>query len=302
MTFDPTIALLNHSCNPNAAIVFDRNVASVRSIRDISAGEQVTISYVDNTHKRAIRRKELREKYFFDCRCEGCEPPDNKFGERDCWVCEKTDCRGLIPEPMLNDNFICPTCHSTQSVSLSDLRNLENKAVSVFLVTSSVSGSRRDIPPQLNRATHLNEIVLPTLASLTTCPSWHPLRQPAPSLRREVYHLALDTRNFEAAYHHSNTLSTPPLLNIHPEPFHPLKTVAVLTTSSLIALLGAEQNSVDYCLRAWELLKVCWELCKGSHGEGSQFARWVAAKRGEVETFLSMGGEDVRRRMRLQGS
>src|SRR5579871_4331706 len=82
MTFDPTLALLNHSCNPNAAIVFDRNIACLRSIRDIKSGEQITISYIDNTYKRATRRRQLREQYFFECHCEGCEPPDNKFTGR----------------------------------------------------------------------------------------------------------------------------------------------------------------------------------------------------------------------------
>jgi SET and MYND domain-containing protein len=51
LTFDPALALLNHSCNPNAAIVFDRNIASLRSIRDIAEAEQITISYIDNTFK-----------------------------------------------------------------------------------------------------------------------------------------------------------------------------------------------------------------------------------------------------------
>jgi hypothetical protein len=288
---------MNHSCNPNAAIVFDRNIISVRSIRDISAGEQVTISYVDNTYNRATRRGILRDHYFFHCQCEGCEPPDNKFPERDSWVCDNTDCRGLIPEPTLNDSFICPTCHSTQSISREDLLSLETNALSVLRQTS---GPPRKIPPNLNVATHLNEIVLPTLASLTTCPSWPPTRQPAVALRREIYHLALDTGNFEAAYHHSNTLSSEPLINRHPEPFHPLKTVAVFATASLIALLAAQEHSEDYLLRTWKLLKVDWELCKGSHGEGSEFARRIAAKREEVETFLAMGGEDVRTRMRLE--
>ena len=55
---------------------------------------------------------------------------------------------------------------------------------------------------------------------------------------------------------------------------------------------------MDYLKRAWELLKVTWGLCKGSHGEGSEFAKRVAAKRGEVEMDLSLGGEDIRRWMR----
>jgi hypothetical protein len=75
--------------------------------------------------------------------------------------------------------------------------------------------------------------------------------------------------------------------------------VGVFTTASLIALLAAQDNNVEYLKRAWELLRECWGLCRGSHGEGSEFGRRVAEKRGEVEVDLSMGGEDLRRWMRM---
>lgn len=286
LTFDPTIALLNHSCNPNAAIVCDGNVASIRSIRDIGESEQVTISYIDNTYKRATRRQQLREQYYFECKCSGCEPPDNKFTGRDSFICEK--CKALIPEPLLKGRFVCPKCHTTQSASLDSIRNLEVKA---FSALDSISN-----PPSIAL---INDILLPALSSLTTCQSWPPIRQPAPSLRREIAHLALSSQNFEAAFYHSNVLSSPPLLDLHPDPYHPLRTVQVFTTASLLALLASQENSVEYLKRAWELLKVSWELCKGSHGEGSNFAKIIAGKRGEVEIDLSMGGEELRRWMRM---
>ena len=56
---------------------------------------------------------------------------------------------------------------------------------------------------------------------------------------------------------------------------------------------------MEYLKRAWELLKFSWGLCKGSHGEESNFAKNIARKRGEVEMDLSMGGEDLRRWMRM---
>jgi hypothetical protein len=73
----------------------------------------------------------------------------------------------------------------------------------------------------------------------------------------------------------------------------------VFTTASLIALLAAQENNVEYLKRAWELLRECWGLVRGSHGEESDFAKQVATKRGEVEVDLSMGGEDLRRWMRM---
>ena len=290
MTFDPTLALLNHSCSPNAAIVFDRNIACLRSIRDIKRDEQITISYVDNTYKRATRRQELRDQYFFECHCTGCEPLNSQFTGRDSWTCEIDSCKSLIPEPLLQGDFQCPKCKTSQSTSIDTLRSLETKALSVLESTSS--------SPQ-NPSILLNQILLPTLQSLTSCPSWPAIRQPAPALRHRIYTVALSAGNLEAAYHHANTLSSPPLLELHPEPFHPLRTVGVFTTASLLATLAAQQGSVDYLKRSWELLRLAWGLCRGSHGEGSEFAKRIARKRGEVEQDLSMGGEDIRNWMRM---
>jgi hypothetical protein len=73
----------------------------------------------------------------------------------------------------------------------------------------------------------------------------------------------------------------------------------VFTTATLIALLAAQENNVEYLKRAWELVRESWVLVGGSHGEGSEFGKRIAAKRGEVETDLSMGGEDLRRWMRM---
>lgn len=288
MTFDSTIALLNHSCNPNAAIVFDQNFASIRSIKDIARNEQVTIAYVDTTLKRARRRQELREQYFFECHCPGCEPPDNEFTGRDSWVCENQKCQALIAEPLLRGKLTCLKCHTKQTASLDALRSLEAKAFSVL-----------ESPPSQNLRTLMNDYLLPTLASLNSCPSWPPIRQPAPALRRQIFQLSLDDQLFDAAYHHANALSSIPLINIYPEPYHPLKTVMIFTSASLMALLAAQENNVDYLKRAWELLKAAWELCKGTHGEKSQFGKRIAVKRAEVEADLAMGGENIRQWMRM---
>jgi hypothetical protein len=289
MTFDPTIALLNHSCNPNAAVVFDGNIVMIRSIRNIARGEQITTSYIDNTHKRATRRKQLRDQYFFECKCSGCEPPDQQFTGRDSFQCEKEDCKALIPEPLVEGNFVCLKCSTKQSTSINELRTLETKALSVLESSLSSTTSLRSL---------LNDTLLPTLATLTSCPSWPAIRQPAPALRKHISLLALEAQNFEAAYHHSNVLSQKPLLDVHAEPFHPLRTIQIFTTASLLQLLAAQENDVDYLKRAWEMLRLTWGLCRGSHGEGTRFTNLVAMKRKDVEMDLAMGGEDLRQWMR----
>lgn len=68
---------INHSCQPNCEIVFphSNHVLQVVALRDIAAGEEVTISYLDEcmlTSSRHSRQKELKANYIFVCECERC--------------------------------------------------------------------------------------------------------------------------------------------------------------------------------------------------------------------------------------
>lgn len=72
-----TQSAANHSCLPNAEIVYRHNnsTLSLRALRDIEAGEEICISYVDEctlSSSRHSRQKELRENYLFNCNCPKC--------------------------------------------------------------------------------------------------------------------------------------------------------------------------------------------------------------------------------------
>lgn len=68
----PIAALFNHSCRPNAVVMFEGALASIHAIEDIEPDTEITISYVDAAHSRNYRQKSLQEKYFFNCTCERC--------------------------------------------------------------------------------------------------------------------------------------------------------------------------------------------------------------------------------------
>ncbi|CAE7472439.1 ASHR1 [Symbiodinium natans] len=73
---DPVAALLNHSCKPNAAMVWNIPVEgrthSVKCIRALTAGEEVLISYVDPGRPWWIRQPTLKATYGFICDCAVC--------------------------------------------------------------------------------------------------------------------------------------------------------------------------------------------------------------------------------------
>ncbi|KAM0330055.1 hypothetical protein ACHAQA_004226 [Verticillium albo-atrum] len=69
---DTTLAMVNHSCVPNAVVAFSGRRAFLRALREIEEGEEIEISYIDYTQSLEHRRKAL-ELYFFECVCPRCK-------------------------------------------------------------------------------------------------------------------------------------------------------------------------------------------------------------------------------------
>ncbi|GAB5583340.1 histone-lysine N-methyltransferase SMYD3 isoform X3 [Prionailurus iriomotensis] len=72
----PSMSLLNHSCDPNCSIVFNGPHLLLRAVRDIEAGEELTICYLDMLMTSEERRKQLRDQYCFECDCIRCQTQD----------------------------------------------------------------------------------------------------------------------------------------------------------------------------------------------------------------------------------
>jgi SET and MYND domain-containing protein len=76
-------SMLNHSCQPSLDVAFPRNNASLALVaaRDVAAGEQLTISYVDAGQGVAARRAALQWGYGFACACPRCVEEGREGGE-----------------------------------------------------------------------------------------------------------------------------------------------------------------------------------------------------------------------------
>jgi deoxyinosine 3'endonuclease (endonuclease V) len=67
----------NHSCDPNAEIVFsDSNLASLRLLRSVKAGEELCVSYIDEELESAAERRAALADYGFVCSCSRCVEED----------------------------------------------------------------------------------------------------------------------------------------------------------------------------------------------------------------------------------
>lgn len=79
LCYEPTLALANHSCAPNAFILFDGRCVSLKALNPIKKDDDIFISYVDATQSRDTRRAELRDIYFFDCNCRKCTDDESPY-------------------------------------------------------------------------------------------------------------------------------------------------------------------------------------------------------------------------------
>ncbi|OJJ50549.1 hypothetical protein ASPZODRAFT_162510 [Penicilliopsis zonata CBS 506.65] len=93
------LAHINHACQPNAHITVVKEktedgtgfqyVAVVRAITDIAVGEEITVSYMFVHRGIAERRREISERFCFECLCRRCTNPNPRF-ERFAHAFEQT--------------------------------------------------------------------------------------------------------------------------------------------------------------------------------------------------------------------
>ncbi|KAK3020339.1 hypothetical protein RJ639_045323 [Escallonia herrerae] len=63
----------NHDCDPNAHILWIENVdARLKALRDIEAGEELRICYIDASMGTDARQAILSKGFCFQCRCHRC--------------------------------------------------------------------------------------------------------------------------------------------------------------------------------------------------------------------------------------
>ncbi|XP_066533335.1 N-lysine methyltransferase SMYD2-B-like [Hoplias malabaricus] len=69
----PDVALMNHSCCPNAIVTYKGTLAEVRAVQDVAQGDEIYTSYIDLLYPTEDRIERLRESYYFSCDCKECK-------------------------------------------------------------------------------------------------------------------------------------------------------------------------------------------------------------------------------------
>lgn len=117
--------LINHHCLPNLLQTFEYGVVgqfsslrlTVCAVHGIAAEEELTLSYIDNTMPRRLRRERLSQDYGFVCRCSACgQDGDNQYDDLHVtgYKCpqHKTCPNGIL---RFSNHHQPPQCHICQT-------------------------------------------------------------------------------------------------------------------------------------------------------------------------------------------
>lgn len=69
----PLAAMLNHSCVSNATRTYCNELMIVHASKNIAAGSEIVWSYIPPTQPFADRRRALKARHGFICKCEKCQ-------------------------------------------------------------------------------------------------------------------------------------------------------------------------------------------------------------------------------------
>ena len=210
---DPLACTANHSCDPNAVVVFEGTAFSFRALKPIQKDEEIFTSYVDNTNPFATRQRELKDRYYFTCQCTKCTKGPTL--REDAWAKPasalsaewKEMCRSFAAN------------NRTESAPGSDedsklLAALQSLAIS-YLDKGHYASDPSAAIPHYTAGLRL-------CASSTMFPA---ARQPYPTLRHELMLALFHLGQYTTAWQHAlkTYFDVDPIL--YPQPHHPLRVV-----------------------------------------------------------------------------
>jgi hypothetical protein len=296
LCFEPTLALANHSCNPNAIVVFDGRSVALRELGAIEKGEQIFISYITATEDLDSRQHDLKQRYFFDCQCEKCLKDESPYA---------TFLR-YVPKGEGRIDSLCNSKHlvinARNLLASCDDPNDPNVAkICDHLIMSKFSADHTAKERLLKQGA--NEC-----APEKTLYALHPL----PKIMHELYLNYVDT----ASYVNALVLLLFLFLNCdiynYPEPHHPVRVIRLFTIAKLLkylsslspeefqSLTGGTNDGVELrrTIEGINLIDsfhavmiLVWEQGSRSHGKESRFMREVEAELRDVEEVQRLRGE-----------
>ena len=279
---DPMLGHFNHSCDPNAYIIMDGAEVNVRSLRPIKKDEEIFISYIDTTNPYYRRQHELKQRWFFTCKCTKCQKGATLAEDK--WAINPND----LPKEMqevaaMMDNtegFTKDPANYVGSTKVEKyVASIQGKAFAEYEATQRASPEQR------------NQILVNGMRLCHQSGLWPVYRQPFAALRDELIVNLLETGNYAVAWAQcaKRYKHTQPVL--YPVPFHPVRVVQTWQMAMLAAYFAGEEDGIsapgaNMGLIAMMLTKQVLDASVLSHGPNSAFTKSVNGKAEEMSDAL----------------
>lgn len=252
----PVISIINHSCSPNAVLVFEGRRAVVRAVELIPQGTEVFITYVETAESTAARQKALKEQYFFTCSCPCCkkgvylEVQESAILEG--YRCKADKCNGFLLRDSDDKGFVCQTCGLVRSKEeilkiSTDVKQMEDQA-SQFLS----SGNYLEATIVYRNIEQLQ---------LRLC---HPFSINLMRTRESLLKILMELEDWRGALTYCRYI-IPAYQRVYPE-IHPLVGLQYYTCGKLAWFLGDTEDAIKSLTKAVYVLQT-------THGTNTTFMR-----------------------------
>ncbi|CAN1130482.1 Histone-lysine N-methyltransferase ASHR1 [Linum perenne] len=255
----PVISIINHSCLPNAVLVFEGNSAVVRAVQRVPRGDEVLISYIETAGSTVTRQKALKEQYFFTCTCLRCiklgQPDDiRESAVLEGYRCSDEKCNGFLLRDSANRGFVCQSCSRLRTKQ--DVKKLaaEVKELSKQSISSNNSKEAISILEDIEKMQRK---------------LFHPFSVILVQTRENLIKRLMDEEDWQGALEYCK-LTIPVYERVYPE-VHPLLGLQYYTCGKLEWLLGDTENAIKSLTNAARILGI-------THGTSTPFIKELLLK------------------------
>lgn len=264
----PVISIINHSCLPNAVLLFEGRTAVVRAVQHIPQGSEVLISYIETAGSTTTRLKSLREQYHFACACPRCaklgQPDDIKESAiLEGYRCEDDRCSGFLLRDSEKQGFVCQQCGRVRNKE--EIRGIASE---IKLMSERTSSSTS--PSQAVSTYKMIENLQGKL--------YHPSSIILLQTREKILKMLMDLQDWKEALVYCK-LTIPVYERVYPG-YHPLLGLQYYTSGKLEWLLGDTVNAIKSLTKAIDILRV-------THGTNTEFVRELVMKLEEARAEAS---------------
>ncbi|XP_022993816.1 histone-lysine N-methyltransferase ASHR1 [Cucurbita maxima] len=266
----PVISIINHSCLPNAVLVFEGRSAVVRAVQHIPAGAEVSISYIETAGSTMTRQKALKENYLFTCTCSRCvKDQEDEIKESailEGYRCKNDQCDGFLLRNSDDTGFTCQQCGLVRNKE--EIKNIASqiKSISDEASTSMFHQNCGEALFMYEKTEELQKILC------------HPYSISLMQTREKLLKISMELENWTKALLYCK-LTISVYQKLYPG-IHPLLGLQFYTCGKLEWLLGYTEDAVKSYTEAFDILRI-------THGTNSSFMKDLLLKLEEARAEAS---------------